>query len=195
MSTGKNMILVGTHLPVLVRAFELSEGDVLELGTGFFSTNILRWLCEMSGRTLYSYETDMYWYNRAIRKPTSFQTDGDSDTEALMLTDGDLESDTDKVFKVDSFDEIDLSCKHWGLALIDQHPTSRRIVDIKRLVNLVDYIVIHDTNPEYEDYRHGRRKGYRYSEIWPLFKYRYDFTKYNPNTSVVSNFFPLERFK
>jgi len=173
MSTGKDMILVGTHLPVLVRAFELSEGDVLELGTGFFSTNILRWLCEMSGRTLYSYETGWSWYNIAIRKPVPFQ----------------------KVIKIDNFDDAPID-KHWGLVLIDHSPTRRRIIDIKRLAYLADYIVIHDTNPEHDGEKNDpKKKGYRYSEIWPLFKYRYDFTKYNPNTTVVSNFFPLERFK
>lgn len=169
MSLGKDMILCGTHLPVLVRAFDLSEGDVLELGTGFFSTNILRWLCEMSGRMLYCYETGWSWYKIATRKPVPFQ----------------------KVFKIDNFDEAPID-RHWGLALIDHSPTRRRIVDIRRLANLADYIVIHDTNPEYEGY--GNRKGYRYGEIWSLFKYRYDFTKYSPHTSVVSNFYSLERF-
>jgi len=173
MSTGKNMILVGTHLPVLVRAFELSEGDVLELGTGFFSTNILRWLCEMSGRTLYSYESGWSWYNIAIRKLAPFH----------------------KVIKVETFDEVPTD-RHWGLVLIDHSPTRRRIVDIRRFANLADYIVIHDTNPESDGVKDDPRgKGYQYSQIWPLFKYRYDFTKYNPNTSVVSNFFTLERFK
>ncbi len=172
MSTGKDIILCGTHIPALVRAFELSEGDVLELGTGYFSTNLLRWLCEMSGRTLYSYETGWSWYKIATRKPVPFQ----------------------KVFKIDNFDEADID-RHWGLVLIDHAPTRRRIVDIKRLANLADYIVIHDTNPEHDGVANDpKKKGYQYSQIWSLFKYKYDFTKYSPHTRVVSNFHSLEKF-
>ncbi len=159
------MILCATHIPLLVRAFVLSEGDVLEVGTGYFSTAILRWLCEMSGRTLYSYEQSPGWYERAMRKPAPFH----------------------KVFKVESYDEVDVN-RHWGLVLIDHAPTRRRHVEIQRLANQADYIVIHDTNPEWD-------RGYRYSKIWDLFKYRYDFTKYNPHTSVVSNFHSLEKFE
>ncbi len=164
MITKNNIILCATHIPLLVRAFTLSEGDVLEVGTGYFSTAILRWLCEMSGRTLYSYEASPFWYGKLMKTPNFYH----------------------KVFKVNNYDEVDVN-HHWGLAFIDHAPEQRRHVEIKRLANLADYIVIHDTNPEFD-------QSYKYSRIWPLFKYRYDFTKYHPHTSVVSNFFSLEKF-
>lgn len=165
LDTQSRVCLCASHIPLLTRAFTLSEGDVLELGTGYFSTTLLRWLCEMSGRTLYSYETSNEWYKRATRKRVPYH----------------------KVFKINSFDEADIE-RRWGLVLIDQEKARRRHVDVKRLANLADYIVIHDTNPEFD-------RAYRYSRIWPLFKNRYDFTKYFPHTSVVSNFYSLEKFK
>lgn len=156
-----DLIKVATHIPLLVRAFTLSEGDVLELGTGYFSTLVLRWLCEMSGRTLYSYESSHYWYTRALQKPKPFH----------------------KVIYVKNFDEADIE-RHWGLVFIDHGPNQRRITEIKRLANYADYMVIHDTNPVIGE---ESPRGYHYNEIWSLFKYRYDFTKYNPHTSCVSN--------
>ena len=169
-------ILCASHIPLLVRAFTLSKGDILELGTGYFSTPILRWLCEMSGwlqegngRTLYSYETSEGWYQRAA-----------------IRTKKDL-FPFHKVIKIDNFDEAKIE-KHWGLAFIDHAPTRRRQVEIERLANWADYIVIHDTNPQHD-------RAYKYSKIWGLFKNRYDFTKYYPHTSVVSNFYSLEKFK
>jgi len=165
LDTQSRTCLNGSHIPLLVRAFTLSTGDVLELGTGYFSTAILRWLCEMSGRTLYSYETSNEWWKRATREKAPFH----------------------KVFKIDNFDEAKID-RHWGLVFVDHSPVRRRKVEIERLANLADYIVIHDTNPQFE-------KAYRYSKIWPLFKNRYDFTKYYPHTSVVSNFYSLEKFK
>jgi hypothetical protein len=163
--TMNKMCLCATHIPLLVRAFELSKGDVVELGTGYFSTTILRWLCELSGRNLYSYETSPGWYERAMRKTASCH----------------------KVFKINNWDEAPIE-RHWGLAFIDHDPGRRRHIEIKRLANLADYIVMHDTNVKWDN-------QYKYSRIWDLFKYRYDCTTYDPYSSVVSNFFDLDKFK
>ena len=159
-------ILGATHIPMLVRAFELSEGDVLEMGTGLYSTTILKWLCEVSGRTLYSYENDLKWYNRAIVTPVPFH----------------------KVIKVEDWDKAEIE-RPWGLAFIDHKSGKRRHIDIQRLANFAEYIVIHDTNPE-------AYREYHYERIWPLFKYIYHFKKYSGSyTSVVSNFHSLEKFE
>ena len=156
---------MATHIPVLVRAFAKTKGDILEIGTGYFSTALLRWLCEMSGRTLYSYEHSPFWYAKA--KAT--------------------ESDFHKVIKVETYDELPVD-KQWGLVFIDHAPDYRRQVEIERFANNADMMVVHDTNPEHD-------KGYHYSNIWHLFKYRYDFKLFNPNTSVVSNFIDLKDFE
>lgn len=155
-----------THIPMLVKTFELSEGDVLELGTGYFSTGILRWLCQMARRILYSYESDDFWYQKAIRKPVEFH----------------------KVIKIDrDWSEAKIE-RHWGMALVDHSPDETRWKEIKRLASFAEYIVIHNTNPK-------EAKHYGYEKIWKLFKYRYNYTKLNPNTTVVSNFHNLDKFK
>lgn len=152
------MIRMATHVPLLVQVFEISEGDVLEMGTGYFSTLILRWLCEMHDRTLYSFESNKGWYDRAMKKPKPFQ----------------------KLTYVENWDDADIE-REWGMAFIDHGPNHRRQHEIKRLANYAEYIVIHDTEPESE-------KSYHYSNIWDLFRSRYDYKKCLPWTSVVSNF-------
>lgn len=155
-----------THIPMLVATFELTKGDVLELGTGYFSTTLLRWLCQMSKRKLISYESSNFWYQKAIAKPVPFH----------------------KVIKVSySWDDAKIE-RHWGMAFVDHWPDERRWVEIKRLANLAEYIVIHDSNL-------SPIKSYGYGKIWDLFKYRYDYTKLNPNTTIVSNFHDLKEFK
>ncbi len=161
----KDVILCATHIPVLVRAFTLSEGDVLELGVGQYSTPLLRTLCKMSGRTLYSYENKQRWYEMAAKDPVSYHN----------------------VFQVNDYALAPIE-RHWGLAFVDHSSGQRRHIDIKRLAFHAEYIVIHDTNPEYD-------KEYKYRRIWKLFKYRYDFKTYSPYTSVVSNFHNLEKFE
>ena len=157
---------MASHVPTLVRAFDISQGDVLEVGTGYFSTTILDWLCAISGRKLVSYETDPHWYERAKR----------------------MQSDYHDVIFVEDWDKIPLDQKHWGLAFIDHAPAKRRIVEIERLKDLAEYIVVHDTEPRNESV-------YDYPSIYPLFKYRFDDKRVEPWTSVFSNFHPLTKFK
>jgi len=70
--------------------------------------------------------------------------------------------------------------EHWSIILVDQYPASRKET-IKKFVNSADYIVLHDSDEKYDEI-------YKYSEIYPLFKYRRDFDKVLPRTTVVSNF-------
>jgi hypothetical protein len=48
-----------THIPLLIRVFDISEGDVLEVGTGWFSTLVLHWLAHIYKRQVYSYSTNL----------------------------------------------------------------------------------------------------------------------------------------
>ena len=164
--------LVATHIPLLVRVFDKSEGDVLEVGTGYFSTLVLKWLCTMTGRNLVSYETKESWYKRAKAKATK----------------------NHKVILCPNLDEADFDKKHWGLVFIDHGPNSRRIVDIERLKDKCDYMVIHDTQPN-SDKNPNLPTNYHYDKIWKMFKYKYDYTKIMPWTSVVSNFKELDNIK
>lgn len=155
----KSKAMMVTHLPLLLRVFTESEGDVLEMGTGYFSTLVFHWLAEMSKRRIVSYESQESWYQKALKYHTG----------------------TQEIIKVDNWDNAPIESQHWGMAFVDHHPNHRRHIDIKRLANNADFIVIHDTELEHDN-------QYHYTEVFPLFKYRYDFTKFYPYTSVVSNF-------
>jgi hypothetical protein len=154
----KKIARMATHVPLLTRAFDLSQGDVLEVGTGYFSTTLLDWLCAISDRKLVSYETDPKWYEKAKR----------------------MQSDYHDIIFVENWKNIPLEEKHWGLALVDHDPHKERAITIERLKDNADYIVAHDTEPRSE-------KGYNYPRIYPLFKYRFDDKKVEPWTSVFSN--------
>lgn len=158
----KRIARMATHVPLLTRAFDISEGPVLEIGTGYFSTTLLDWLCAISSRKLVSYETDPGWYNRAKR----------------------MQSDYHDIILVNSWSDVPFESNHWGLAFVDHSPHLERAVTIERLKDAADYIVVHDTEPRSE-------KGYDYPRIYPLFKYRFDYTKVEPWTSVFSNIYPL----
>ena len=150
----KMSMAYSTHLPILIKLFNMTEGPILEIGTGLYSTPYLHWACFEKKRKLVSYDDQAKYFN----------------PEYI--------SDYHESYLVDD----------WGIALIDHHPSSRRKEEIRRLANSVDYIVVHDTEKK-------RDRQYRYSEIYPLFKYHYKFRGATPHTSILSNFKDLKEFK
>lgn len=81
---------------------------------------------------------------------------------------------------VENFNEADFD-RHWSVVFIDHSPKrpQRRGDDAIKFKN-ADLIVLHDTEPE-------NATRYGYNKVFPLFKYRYDWTLCKPYTSVVSN--------
>ena len=160
------MLSIGhsSHLPVLMKLIPFTQGDVLEMGIGVYSTPYLHWAC-FEKRKLVSYENDKK-YMRYFRR---------------------YKNNLHDLIFVENWEQANIE-KPWDVAFIDHAPGIRRKEDIKRLANLAKYIVIHDTEPESEN-------DYKYSEIYPLFKYRYVFKKNPTNTSVLSNFVNLSKLE
>lgn len=157
----KRILRYGTHVPVLIKLMEITRGPVLELGSGLNSTPFLYWLSMDQGRKFVSYDNDMAWIEK-VGYPIEF---------------------------VDDWEKTKIDDIHWSIAFIDHRPGERRAIDIKRLKDNADLIILHDSEPELD-------KLYGYEKIYPLFKYRYDYTKFRPNTTILSNFFdPAKLFK
>jgi len=152
----------GTHLPALIKAMSLTSGDVLELGTGVFSTAYLHYACLLSKRHLVSYDNNQEWIKWAdyYRSPDH------------------------EIKYVDDWDKADIE-KPWDVVLIDHSPDFRRKEEIKRLANWAKYIVIHDSSKTYY-YTYG------YWEIHSLFKYRKIWKGDQRRTDVLSNFVDLQ---
>jgi hypothetical protein len=168
MATNINVSMrYSTFLPMLLEAMERTRGDVLELGAGVFSTPILHWMCEKQKRNLLTIESDRKWY---------------------IFTRQYLRSPYHKFLYVANWDDADSSInKDWSVALIDHSPSGRRITEIKKLANLAKYLIVHDTDP-------WKEREFHYSQIYPLFKYKFDFNLVDHQTVVLSNFFPLDNF-
>lgn len=151
----------GSHLVVLVKVFDKSDGDVLEVGTGLFSTPVLHWLSGIYHRHVYSYENNKEWYELAKK----------------------YESDYHHIIFIDDYSKIPK--KHFGMVFIDQSPSHSRRFVTRDFANLADYIVVHDTEIENQGHYHMER-------TLNTFKYRFDYTKAMPHTSVVSNQFEVK---
>ena len=156
----------GSHIPVLIKILGISEGPVLELGTGFNSTPVIHWLCSEEKRQIQSYESSKMFYMAARNYRSDWH--GVHNVEVLG-----------------GWDNIDFESTHWGMVFVDHAPGPRRNVEMGRIANNADYVVVHDTEPR-SDWH------YKYSNQFDKYRYRYDYTKAYPNTSIFSNFKDLK---
>lgn len=152
--------IYSSHLPILIKVFQASSGPVLELGAGVFSTPVLHWLCLETKRPLVTYENipEHFAMHQAFATPEH------------------------QIKFVHDWDQAQIEAIHWGLALVDHEPRERRVVDIARLAQNADYVIVHDTEPD-----HDPIFGF-IDKAFPLFKYRYNYKRRRPYTTVLSNF-------
>ena len=149
-----------THNTMLIKAVLASEGPVLELGGGMFSTPLLHWMCKSLDRQLVTCENDEEFFYLVVKNFQSRQH------ITRLIKDWDT--------------ELDLK-RHWGVVFVDHHPNGRRYYDAIRFKDTADYIVMHDTDPE------GQRQHMRYDfmKVWPNFKYIYHWKACRPWSSVI----------
>jgi hypothetical protein len=147
-----------THIGVLTKVLLASSGDVIETGSGLFSTPLLHWLCKDMNRRLISYENRPEFYNFARQ----------------------FQSRLHRIRFVANYNEININT-HYGLVFIDNgddQPNERRGNIALLFKDFADYIVMHDTE----------QNTYDYKGVWSHFKYTYTWKGCLPWVSVVSNF-------
>jgi len=156
-----------SHMPVTAKIMEISEGPVLELGIGAFSTPLLHMLCFNEDRKLVSYEQDLNYYTMHA----NFNT---KDHKINLVG-------------KDDWDDIRIEETPWGVVFVD-HGADRRSIEARRVADIARFVILHDSDPKNDKY-------YHYPEIYPLFKYRLDYTKAFPSTTVLSNFIDVSKIK
>lgn len=160
MRLGANHKQAGTHIPTLLKLIPKTTGDVCEIGAGVYSTPILHWLCQ--GRTLVTYENNEAYLHYARK----FQSNN---------------------HRIKPMLDVDFD-KHWSVVFIDHTLRGRRYHDRDTmdrgddvlLFKDADIFVLHDSEPMEGD-------KYKYEQLWPKFKYRYDWKECKPWTTTLSN--------
>ncbi len=133
-----------SHIPLLVKVMEVSEGPVLELGAGLFSTPLLYWLCFDQDRQFISYDNSMEFAQTLQNFGVQF---------------------------VDDWDSVKVA--QYGVVFIDSAPPERRHIDVARFAEHADYIVIHDSQRHLDQYFHYKsiyglfKYKYKYGEVKP----------------------------
>lgn len=149
-------------MPILWKALEETEGDVVELGMGDGSTNKLHTYCWDNNRALASYESNLEWYRKYE----------------------DYNGWNHKIEYVGVNWQIlhEQQCgKQIGVLFSDEAPGEQRKYNISMFCNTAQVIIAHDAD-ESTDH------GYKYSLVKPLFKYHKLHEYPGASTIALSNF-------
>lgn len=113
----------GSHLTILSKLCIHTNGHILELGAGYFSTPLLYWTAKRNNKIFRSYDTKKVWV-RMLGEPVQLVRD---------------------------WANIDLFEMHWTIAFIDHGDALKRKDHAIALKDKADFIVLHDTEPEHEN--------------------------------------------
>jgi hypothetical protein len=160
-----------THYPILAAVVAKVCGNVLELGCGEGSTPMLHYMCKAMKCPLYTYESDPVWLARyrAYAVPEHWMFHARDWAEWMNMQ-----------------DEVYLNRK-WGVAFVDCAPGEMRAPLIAWLKGKARFIVTHDTETDY-----ATGANYKYEPVFGLFKYRAEFRRWRPYTTVLSDDEPFE---
>ena len=132
-----------THQPLLIWVSENTSGDILELGCGEHSTQLLRSFLPNTNRLLVSVESQRDWFEKYKS----------------------MEQNNHKFMFVENWEQtIDhLAQKEWSVVFIDQDPHEARKYALDKFLDKAEYIVMHDSDyfPEF------RRSDYNWLDFIP----------------------------
>lgn len=168
VKTYSSLVNYGSHLPVLIKAVQMTTGAVLELGMGVNSTPVLHWLCATAKRKLVSYENQpgqiVQWAHYGDHEKFPWHT----------------------VRLVEHWSEAEVE-QPWDVVLVDHDADVDRMHEVERVAPYAQYVIVHDADGR--DYAHNRIR-----EIKALFKFHWVYEAYRPHTAILSNFADLADF-
>ena len=166
MISKHNNLPYGSHVLVLLPCLQLTDGPVLELGGGIYSTSLLSLYSQ--SRFCRTVETNSFWFQKIKAFfPVSPKITNQRGHEILHA---------------ESYHDAVIDDHNWDIVFIDQK-ASCRTESITRLKNRCRIMIVHDTE----------RPALCESTL--NFRYRLDVKKVLPNTSVLSDSDDLEWLK
>lgn len=160
----------GSHKLTLLAASILTtkdDGPVMEMGCGYHSTILLHQIVvNEQKRYLLSTDTDREWLSK-------FETNMSSSNHQFR-----------HIAQTSEWDQIGNDRPRWSIVFIDHKPGNRRVVDIIRLANVSDIVIVHDTE----------MPTYFYEPGLSLYTYRYRYN-YLPTCTDITSKTKGELFK
>lgn len=184
-----------THQSLLVAAIAATDGDILEIGGGWYSTPLITAMATPKGRLAFTFETGDFVYNilKIFNSPTHSveKIDGfDFDEIGKFKHDG-VTSTADYIQRQTSFldswwKKYTESGRKLSVVFVDQAPGALRVPAINFFSDKSDFIIAHDTE---------HVKHYNYEPTLSKFKSRWDFNLHTPTSVIMSNTLDCSQFQ
>lgn len=173
-----------THQPLLVAALLNTQGPVLEMGGGYYSTPIVSAFANSQRRESHTIETGAAVYELLKRFSSPFHKIWPMSGYDFAADDGRFmpRADTTRAqyIEIQSRFLADFCEKvppRLSVVFIDQRPGIIRAAAIEHFADVAEFIVVHDTE----------EPAYGYEPSLSKFRYRWDFRLHTPQSTIVSN--------
>ncbi len=155
------MDLVASHQRLLLGAALRTQGPLLELGVGWYSTPLLHEIAVTQGRPLLTVDNNQDWLAQFLCLQNDWHT-------------LDLVGWWGELYELPRFRKIE----RWGLVFVDQGQPIEREYAVRGLLDQADVFVLHDTEEAF---------AYGYSRTLPMFKWKFEDRTHKVHTTVASN--------
>lgn len=166
-----------THLGVLHRLLMATGEPVVEFGAGFYTTPLMVAAgLTRPAVTIEDNQKFVDFFTRVYHEsaPDDLHPHGWSMEKAKYHPDSPI-----PLVRPDDY-LLGGPYPRWGVALVDSRPTDQRRYLIQKLRECARYIVVHDTEPDFEWL-------YKWGDSLSTFKYRVQVAPYAPWTTVLSD--------
>ena len=180
-----------THQPLLVAALLNTQGPILEMGGGYYSTPLVSAFANVQRREAHTIETGAGMYELLKRFSSPFHKiwsvsgyDFAADGRFMPRAD----TTRGQYIEIQSRFLTDFCSEgppRWSVVFIDQAPGYLRVPAIEHFADIADFIVTHDT--ELVD-------AYGFEPCLSTFRYRWDSCLHVPHATIVSDFFSCDGF-
>lgn len=180
-----------THQPLLVAALLSTQGPILEMGGGYYSTPIVSAFANVQRREAHTIETNAAMYESLKRFSSPFH-------KLWRVSGYDFAPDGKFMPRVDTTraqyieiqsrflaDFCSAAPTRWSVVFVDQAPGYLRVPAIEHFADTADFIVTHDTELV---------EAYGFEPCLSTFRHRWDSRLQVPHATIVSNSHPCDGF-
>ena len=152
----------GSHVVPLLASLWVTDGAILELGSGYYSTPVTHRIAQKYQRHVVTAENNYSWLQIFL----TFR----SDFHDLYYVGGNVSNVDSRVHVTTAWETPRVRHSHWSVVFIDHEPGAQRFSDLELLKNKADLVVIHDTDMTslrmYEQENDNMLKSFKYRSVF-----------------------------
>jgi len=132
----------GSHILPLVASLWITDGPILEMGSGWYSTPVFHRISLLQRRRALTAESNYQWLQHFFFFASDYHH-----IYYVNVSEDATPGLSDNINTVYSWDDIGNQIEDWDVVFIDQAPALRRKIDMERIRARSKLILVHDTEP------------------------------------------------